>query len=66
MEESLQMRYFEGRILSTNDEGTFIELDGKNLRSSLLQFMQLEAAEMCSRSETGNGFIAPSIQVCML
>ena len=63
METSLQMRYFEGKILSLDERGQCIELDGKALRSSLLKLMKLEAAEMCKPSKTGSGYIPPSIQV---
>ena len=62
MDDSYQLRYFEGKIPSMNEKGEFVKLDGKKLRSSLLYLMENEAAEMCN-TDSGHGFNPPHIQV---
>ena len=62
MEESYHMRYFEGKIPSNDRNGQYIELDAKNLRSSLLDIMKNEVSEMCA-SGKGDGFQPPHMQV---
>ena len=62
MEESYHMRYFEGKIPSKDQNGQYIELDAKHLRSSLLDIMKNEVSEMCA-SGMGDGFQPPHIQV---
>ena len=62
MEESYHMRYFEGKIPSKDQSGQFIQLDAKNLRSSLLDIMKNEVSEMCL-SGNDQGFQPPHMQV---
>ena len=56
------MRYFEGTIPSKDQNGQYIELDAKTLRSSLLDIMKNEVSEMCA-SGKGEGFEPPHMQV---
>ena len=62
MEESYHMRYFEGKIPSKDRNGQYIELDAKNLRSSLLDIMKNEVSEICA-SRKDEGFQPPHMQV---
>ncbi len=64
MEESYQMRFFEGSIPAFRD-GQFIEvIVGKKLRSCLLYLMEFEASEMCNIANSQRkGFHPPNIQV---
>ena len=62
MENSIQMRFFEGNVL-VSENGQIVKKDVRTLRSSLLQLMKIEAAEMCAPTKPGDGYEPPSMQV---